>query len=54
MVAPHVGAWIETKELLLVQQEVQRSRPTWARGLKLQYKDNVSYVARRAPRGRVD
>ena len=33
-VAPHVGAWIETKQPLVLTQSMM-SRPTWARGLKL-------------------
>ena len=34
MVAPHVGAWIETMELP-IQSLFTASPPTWGRGLKL-------------------
>jgi len=33
LVAPHVGAWIETPDALAAQIAAE-SRPTWARGLK--------------------
>ena len=33
IVAPHVGAWIET-DLEPDSNQLGRSRPTWARGLK--------------------
>ena len=34
-VAPHVGAWIETSKSACVCVGRRESRPTWARGLKL-------------------
>ena len=34
LVAPHVGAWIET-DYRPFQLQADQSRPTWARGLKL-------------------
>ena len=37
MVAPHAGAWIETKKLNSVINPSYESRPTRARGLKLVY-----------------
>ena len=33
IVAPHVGAWIETVSVTSAQH-IEASRPTWARGLK--------------------
>ena len=33
-VAPLVGAWIETKTLLVFSQRQKRSLPSWERGLK--------------------
>ena len=33
LVAPYVGAWIETKEQALLAH-TQKSHPTWVRGLK--------------------
>ena len=33
LVAPHVGAWIETIETILVNKR-KGSHPTWVRGLK--------------------
>ncbi len=33
MVAPHVGAWIET-DMHGADRDNMQSRPTWARGLK--------------------
>ena len=33
-VAPHVGAWIETMKTRLTGAMVERSLPTWERGLK--------------------
>ena len=53
LVAPHVGAWIET--LLHIHYYYQYvSRPTWARGLKLIPIYLFYWRIRRAPRGRVD
>ena len=34
MVAPYVGAWIETEKSLEVLVELDKSHPTWVRGLK--------------------
>ena len=34
IVAPHVGAWIETYKIPLPLEPISPSRPTWARGLK--------------------
>jgi hypothetical protein len=36
LVAPHMGAWIETYQQKEMQTATQ-SRPTWARGLKRQH-----------------
>ena len=33
-VAPYMGAWIETEDLLLTASAIPRSHPTWVRGLK--------------------
>ena len=53
VVAPRVGAWIETPFLdRLITPFV--SRPAWARGLKQLTKSNVNAGYGRAPRGRVD
>ena len=41
-VAPHVGAWIETYSCRLLPL-LPKSRPTWARGLKLFYHDGVAF-----------
>ncbi len=55
IVAPHVGAWIETLEERLKDEESNRSRPTWARGLKLGVVvQRDASQGGRAPRGRVD
>ena len=42
MVAPYVGAWIETSKYA-AKAQLQASHPTWVRGLKLCYpcKDGV-------------
>ena len=42
VVAPYVGAWIETVAALNKTQGALKSHPTWVRGLKLQ-KDNEAY-----------
>ena len=52
-VAPHVGAWIETRKGFAVFLTFT-SRPTWARGLKLLYHALLIIGCCRAPRGRVD
>ena len=43
MVAPYVGAWIETKVLSLYVANLSKSHPTWVRGLKpkCDYRDSV-------------
>jgi len=52
-VAPRVGAWIETYDLIN-DIETIRSRPAWARGLKRINGITNSRSNCRAPRGRVD
>ena len=53
MVAPRVGAWIETSVITDLSQ-AKTSRPAWARGLKLAVTTTAGTVPGRAPRGRVD
>ncbi len=53
MVAPRVGAWIETC-LVLAPISPAESRPAWARGLKQAFVIGADYMLGRAPRGRVD
>ena len=53
LVAPHVGAWIETVPVRPHLLGVP-SRPTWARGLKHFALVAVASLPCRAPRGRVD
>ena len=53
LVAPHVGAWIETSDAG-GDGGTSLSRPTWARGLKLNGKAERAEKFGRAPRGRVD
>ena len=36
IVAPFVGAWVETSRMILYKNGVIMSRPSWARGLKLE------------------
>ena len=40
MVAPYVGAWIKTFKMR-VERTMQKSHPTWVRGLKPQIRDFV-------------
>ena len=54
VVAPHVGAWIETSKSNKKLMREQMSRPTWARGLKLGLQVERFGESGRAPRGRVD
>ena len=55
LVAPHAGAWIETKSNRDKCAPMLASRPTRARGLKHWLGAASCTVARRrAPRGRVD
>ena len=52
-VAPLVGAWVETTQNLYRQAPWQ-SRPSWARGLKLNVDFAITVLRQgRAPRGRV-
>ena len=51
-VAPRVGAWIETIELMSNIVAELTSRPAWARGLKLYLLADLTLDLRRAPRGR--
>jgi len=55
IVAPFVGAWIETMAASVPFSDLRKSRPSWARGLKLFYAVK-RYENRlcRALRGRVD
>ena len=53
MVAPYVGAWIETSEYLSIDGD-NKSHPTWVRGLKLGYKAVNPMSKRRTLRGCVD
>ena len=54
MVAPHVGAWIET-ELQIINIERGQSHPMWVRGLKLNLmKKAVKWYFGRTPCGCVD
>ena len=48
LVAPHVGAWIETLTSTAVLRR-DRSRPTWARGLKLAIIKRKGVVIKVAP-----
>ena len=52
-VAPRVGAWIETCQLVYWVIHLL-SRPAWARGLKLLKDYSLKVNPSRAPRGRVD
>ncbi len=49
-VAPRVGAWIETDEFQRVSRAQQKSRPAWARGLKLTYAGQWQKLKNVAPR----
>ena len=54
VVAPRVGAWIETS-LQVFEVIENMSRPAWARGLKHERETRNPLVGEgRAPRGRVD
>jgi len=54
-VAPHAGAWIETLLTAWQSLESGSSRPTRARGLKLDLVSAAKTAIKgRAPRGRVD
>ena len=52
-VAPRVGAWIETPDLMSAIT-ASMSRPAWARGLKRLAQLLYHRESCRAPRGRVD
>ena len=54
LVAPLMGAWIEI-EIHVTKQMKEKSRPSWARGLKYSsYFLKLVLYYRRAPHGRVD
>ena len=53
IVAPYVGAWIETNSSQVYKPAVL-SHPTWVRGLKLNNWDNEPKTNRRTLRGCVD
>ena len=54
VVAPRVGAWIETLSFSAAFGSVATSRPAWARGLKQIIEHYAMAGWSRAPRGRVD
>ena len=49
MVAPYVGAWIETQDSFAQTSPVNMSHPTWVRGLKQFCITNVRYAEDVAP-----
>ena len=53
LVAPHVGAWIETSSLISTDYPTT-SLPTWERGLKLENESSCNGRPCRSPRGSVD
>ena len=53
-VAPHVGAWIETRETPRERQGYFWSHPMWVRGLKLCLMLSLPTDYRRTPCGCVD
>ena len=53
LVAPYVGAWIETKDLTRVKPKVS-SHPTWVRGLKQKTMPKSEFFQSRTLRGCVD
>ena len=53
-VAPHVGAWIETQYLTIMENKKSPSLPTWERGLKLSLLEKIDPLFGRSPRGSVD
>ena len=53
IVAPRMGAWIETDELPKYRLYLL-SRPAWARGLKHKMEEYGTILLSRAPHGRVD
>ena len=52
-VAPHVGAWIETLQLIFCILSIG-SHPTWVRGLKPDIRGINATTLGRTPRGCVD
>ena len=54
MVAPYVGAWIETKGNMSYVPKVLPSHPTWVRGLKPKVKHFAKCLLGRTLRGCVD
>ncbi len=53
-VAPHVGAWIETRSKRLCSSCKNASHPMWVRGLKLSALIDFTGDTRRTPCGCVD
>ena len=53
VVAPYVGAWIETLSIVMIRFVIL-SHPTWVRGLKLHWFQFSRYLAGRTLRGCVD
>ena len=54
LVAPYVGAWIETRRCQKKHQELNQSHPTWVRGLKHNQKKYMTCQYSRTLRGCVD
>ena len=54
LVAPYVGAWIETSDFTSNLNGITKSHPMWVRGLKLKYAITVVLGARRTLCGCVD
>ena len=54
VVAPYVGAWIETADVNDVNKQDDKSHPTWVRGLKLFLMSKVTKSYSRTLRGCVD
>ena len=49
IVAPHVGAWIETVPLAVSLCQCNTSHPMWVRGLKRQTMQKIEMVQKVAP-----
>ena len=54
VVAPYVGAWIETQEYTKKDYKMRPSHPMWVRGLKLRRLKNTHIVYSRTLCGCVD
>ena len=54
IVAPRVGAWIETRGRGDIYLRAPASHPVWVRGLKLISLSAVHFLCRRTPCGCVD